>query len=69
MTGVGFRWRHEPHIRLGDPCFHCGIPLTPASRWYCALTIPAGFRKHAGLGLCGVCAKAYRAGAWSEGES
>lgn len=65
MADVAVQWKTRPHIRLGDPCYRCGIPLTPASRWYCKITIPAGYRKHAGLGLCGPCAKAYRRGDWS----
>lgn len=57
---AGTRWANEPHIRFGDPCHDCGVEMTPASRWWCAFTIPAGMRKHAGLGLCGPCARRRR---------
>lgn len=57
---AGTRWAHEPHIRFGDPCYACAVPMTPASRWWSASTIPEGMRKHAGLGLCSRCAPRYR---------
>ena len=49
------RWRHNPHIRMGDPCHDCGVPMVPASRYYGAITIPDGYKKHRGNGLCGAC--------------
>lgn len=58
---AGTRWAREPHIRVGDPCFNCGTPLVPASRRWFAWSIPPGYRKHAGLGLCGSCAHKFRA--------
>lgn len=48
-------------IRMGDPCHDCGIPMTPASRVWSAFTIPSGYRKHAGRGLCGRCIQRRRA--------
>lgn len=49
-------WAKIPHVRFGDPCHDCGVPLAPASRRWCAETLPPGVRKHAGNGLCGSCA-------------
>jgi hypothetical protein len=57
---AGTRWATEPHIRFGDPCYDCATPMTPASRWWSALTIPEGMRKHAGDGLCSSCANRRR---------
>lgn len=48
-------WSREPHIRLGDPCYDCGRPMTPASRTWSRYTVPPGYRKHAGHGLCSPC--------------
>lgn len=52
----------ELQIRFGDPCYLCGVPMTPASRIWCADTIPAGMRKHAGRALCSSCANSVRRG-------
>lgn len=58
---AGTRWAHTPHVRFGDPCFGCGTPMTPASREWCAATMPEGYRLHAGHGCCSTCVKKYRA--------
>jgi hypothetical protein len=57
---AGTRWVREPHIRFGDPCHDRGVPLTPASRCWSAWSIPPGYRKHDGLGLCAPCRRARR---------
>lgn len=49
------RWRHEAHVRVGDPCFLCGIPMVPASRTWPAALIPEGHRIHGSHGLCRSC--------------
>jgi len=49
------RWKTQPRVRFGDPCYLCGIPMTPASREWCALTIPPGYRVHGSFGLCRKC--------------
>lgn len=51
------QWKHKPHIRFGDPCFDCGVPLAPASRRWCAETVPPGVKVHGGHGLCSSCNK------------
>lgn len=48
-------WSRTPHIRFGDPCYGCGVPLVPACRTWPKELIPAGMRKHAGRALCGTC--------------
>ena len=49
------RWLHEAHVRVGDPCFLCGIPMVPASRTWPAALIPDGYRVHGSYGLCRSC--------------
>ena len=51
----GQYWATRPHIRFGDPCYACGIPLTPASACWTSWTIPEGMRRHGGHGLCSLC--------------
>lgn len=55
-------WSHRPHIRLGDPCFWCGVPMVPASAEFVSFTMPAGHRRHGGLGLCQACYRKYKRG-------
>lgn len=56
MTTHTNRWRTEPHVRMGDPCFLCGIPMTPGSREYeGGHLVPEGHRMHGGHGLCRRC--------------
>lgn len=54
-------WASRPHIRVGDPCFHCGTPMTPASRPFWTAR-PAGHRIHGSHGLCRLCYTRLRAG-------
>lgn len=61
-AGYATQWRHRPHVRVGDPCYWCGIPMVPASREWPAMVIPDGHRKHGGLGLCQRCARRRRVG-------
>lgn len=49
------RWSREPHICVGDPCYHCGTPMVPASRTWPAAMVPAGHRRHGSHGLCDLC--------------
>lgn len=49
------RWQHEAHVRVGDPCFLCGIPMVPASRTWPAALVPDGYRIHGSYGLCRSC--------------
>lgn len=54
-TNPGTRWAHEPHIHPGDPCYHCGITMVPASRTYPTGLLAAGTRRHGSHGLCSRC--------------
>lgn len=54
-AGWEAHWARTPHIRFGDPCYACGVPMTPASRRWSAWTVPPGMRKHGGKGLCSTC--------------
>jgi len=51
----GTRWAHEPHVRVGDPCYACGTPMVPASRHWPTWAVPPGYRRHGSLGLCQRC--------------
>jgi hypothetical protein len=55
-------WAQRPHIRVGDPCFHCAVPMYPASRRF-ACGGPAGHRMHGSHGLCQTCYRQMRRGA------
>lgn len=54
LTAVG-RWAREPHIRVGDPCYLCGIPMVPASRHWPSWARPAEHHVHGSYGLCRPC--------------
>lgn len=49
------RWDHEPHVRRGDPCYHCGTEMVPASRTNPARLLAPGLRRHGSHGLCTRC--------------
>ena len=61
-AGYATQWRHRPHVRVGDPCYWCGVSMVPASREWPVAVIPDGYRKHGGLGLCNRCARKRREG-------
>lgn len=59
---MGNRWATQPHIRFGDPCYRCGISMTPGGKlWRAHLRLP-GWGTHGSHGLCTGCEWHWRTG-------